>query len=267
MNNDIFFSVMVCCYNSAQYLKETIDSIVNQTYTNWEIVAVNDGSADNTEEIIKTYIDKGVPIIYHYQENAGFANARNKAISLAGGDWIAIIDHDDICFPNRLAKQAMDIQRNKDCSLFFGDSIHFTTNGTVVRKQFEKTKPYDFDLTKGNAKDMLIKHGCFIDSETVIFNKRAAGSIGGFNENYKYITDYDFFLKMSGKYNFYCNQDILSKWRIHDQQATKIMKTVSYDEHIDLYKRYLNNHQINYISKIYLLIKLIKIFIKKYLNI
>ena len=63
MNNDIFFSVMVCCYNSAQYLKETIDSIVNQTYTNWEIVAVNDGSADNTEEIIKTYIDKGVPII------------------------------------------------------------------------------------------------------------------------------------------------------------------------------------------------------------
>ena len=109
MTNDIFFSVMICCYNSEKYLRETIDSVINQTYTNWEIVAVNDGSSDSTEEIIQLYINRGVPITYSYQENAGFANARNKAIDLAKSDWIVIIDHDDICLSDRLEKQALDM--------------------------------------------------------------------------------------------------------------------------------------------------------------
>ena len=69
MNNDIFFSIMVCCYNSEKYLTETIDSIINQSYNNWEIIAINDGSSDNTEKIIQNYIKKGIPIIYHYQKN------------------------------------------------------------------------------------------------------------------------------------------------------------------------------------------------------
>jgi len=267
MKNDIFFSVMICCYNSEKYLSETIDSVVSQTYTNWEIVAVNDGSADNTEEIIKTHIDKGVPIIYHYQENAGFANARNKAISLAGGDWIAIIDHDDICFPNRLEKQAMDIQSNKDCSIFFGDSIHFLDDGTVVRKQFDNVSPYTFDLSAGNSTNMLIKHGCFIDSETVVFNKHAAESVGGFNEKYKYISDYDFFLNMSEKYNLFCNPDVLSKWRIHENQATNTMKLYSYNEHININKYYLTKNNISFNSRLKLIIRSIKIYLKIILSI
>ena len=71
---------MICCYNSEKYLYETIDSIINQTYTNWEIVAINDGSTDSTEEIILDYMHQGVPIVYHKQENMGFAAARNKAL-------------------------------------------------------------------------------------------------------------------------------------------------------------------------------------------
>ena len=100
---------MICCYNSEKYLHETIDSVIDQTYTNWEIVIVNDGSTDGTEEIILDYIDQGIPITYLKQENKGFGAARNKAIELAKGDWIAIIDHDDICIPNRLESQVNDI--------------------------------------------------------------------------------------------------------------------------------------------------------------
>ncbi len=266
MNNNIFFSVMICCYNSEQYLTETIDSIINQTFTNWEIVAVNDGSSDNTEEIIKNYIEKGIPIIYHYQENAGFANARNKAISLSSGDWVAIIDHDDICLPERLEKQANDIQNNQDCSLFLGDSIHFTNNGIEVRKQFEKINPYVFDLTAGNARDMLLKYGCFIDSETVVFYKNDAYAIGGFNENYKFITDYDFFLRMAAKYNLYCSPELLSKWRIHENQATNTLKNDAYIELIDLFKTYIQKNNLNLYLKSNLLFKLIKMFIKKYVR-
>ena len=69
----------------------------------------------------------------------------------------------------------------------------------------------------------LLTRGCFIDSETVVFNKDAAINVGLFDEKYKYILDYDFFLKFSEKYNIYCNEKILSKWRIHKDQATKKM--------------------------------------------
>ena len=64
MIHDIFFSVMICCYNSEKYLRETLDSVINQTHQNWEIVIINDGSTDKTEEIILEYKNDGVPIIY-----------------------------------------------------------------------------------------------------------------------------------------------------------------------------------------------------------
>ena len=118
MKDDLFISVMICCYNSEQYLMETIDSVIDQTYANWEIVIVNDGSTDSTEDIIFDYIEQGIPISYFKQENRGFGAARNIAMENAKGDWIAIIDHDDICMPNRLRSQVNDIMNNPKASLF-----------------------------------------------------------------------------------------------------------------------------------------------------
>ena len=96
MSDNFLISIMICCYNSEKYISETIDSIINQTYDNWEIIIINDGSKDNTEKIILNYIQQGFPITYHSQENKGFAAGRNKGIELAQGEWIAIIDHDDV---------------------------------------------------------------------------------------------------------------------------------------------------------------------------
>ena len=132
MNDDIFFSVMICCYNSERYLSETLDSVVSQTYKNWEIVAINDGSSDDTEKILMNYKNDGIPITYHKQTNQGFASARNKAIELAKGDWIAIIDHDDICLPNRLEVQIEHIKNN-----FSGVDIYLDTSQKTY-KFFEK---------------------------------------------------------------------------------------------------------------------------------
>ena len=97
MNKDIFFSINICCYNSSKFIKESIESILKQSFKDWEIVIINDGSTDNTEKIIFDYINSGYPIKYFYQKNAGYASARNKAIDLSEGKWIVILDHDDLC--------------------------------------------------------------------------------------------------------------------------------------------------------------------------
>ncbi|SVC31736.1 uncharacterized protein METZ01_LOCUS284590, partial [marine metagenome] len=74
---------MICCYNSEKYICETIDSVIDQTYNNWEIIIINDGSTDKTEDLIFTYKQNNIPITYYKQNNKGFASARNKALELA----------------------------------------------------------------------------------------------------------------------------------------------------------------------------------------
>lgn len=220
MTNDIFFSVMICCYNSEKYLRETIDSVIKQTYTNWEIVAINDGSTDNTEKIIMSYINKGIPITYHKQKNKGFAAARNKAMELAKGTWIAIIDHDDICMPNRLEIQTKQIKSNPSAKLFFSDVIHLNNSAFKFRCHFDKIDLNGFNSSAGQITNYYLKHSNLIASCSVVFEKRASISIGKFDTSFQYLVDVDYFLRMSEKYNFYLSKEILAKWRIHSGQTT-----------------------------------------------
>ena len=265
MNNNIFFSVMICCYNSERYLSETLDSVVNQTYKNWEIVAINDGSIDSTEKILMSYKNNGIPITYYKQKNQGFASARNKALELAKGDWIAIIDHDDICMPSRLEVQANHIKTNPDAKLFFADTIHFSDAEPEIRRQFDRINPYELNLRAEKAMNNLLIHGCFIDTESVVYNKKAALSVGAFNTAYKYIVDFDFFLRMSSKYNMFAGPEIISKWRIHNQQATQIMGSILHDERKKMFKKYFFFKGVTNKARLAMVFNLIKNYVKELL--
>ncbi len=148
----VHFSIMICCYNSEKYIEETIESIINQTYPNWEIIIINDGSNDSTEKIVLKYVSQGYNIRYYYQENKGFASARNNAVHYASHDWIAIIDHDDICMPDRLKIQAKQILKNPDAKLFFANTIHFNDKNERITTQFENFYPQEHLLKKRKLK-------------------------------------------------------------------------------------------------------------------
>ena len=259
---DVFFSVIICCYNSEKFLNETIDSIVNQSYSNWEIVAINDGSTDKTEEIILSYKKRGIPINYTKQSNMGFAYARNKAIELAKGNWILIIDHDDLCMPDRFKMQADQILQNPAAKLFFGDTIHFNNN-KIIRKNFDIFDLNKIKLNNGLAYISLLRFGCFIDSESVVFDKRSSLKIGNFNKNYKYIADYDFFIRMGLRYNFSYTTKVLSKWRVHNQQATKTMEKIFTKEYVLLLLQNITSFSTPINLKFYLTFRIIIVLLKK----
>ena len=117
-------SINLCCYNGEAFLDETLHSICSQTYPNWELVIVNDGSTDGTEAIVEKYMNQGVPIIYHVQENQGLGASRNKALELSSGAFIAFIDQDDLWLPEKLEKQIM-LFENPETGLVFCDVIFF----------------------------------------------------------------------------------------------------------------------------------------------
>jgi glycosyltransferase involved in cell wall biosynthesis len=87
-------------YNRAYILKDAIDSVVGQTFDDWELIIMDDGSTDNTHELVKSIGDKR--IVYEYQENSGPSTARNNAVGLAGGEWVAYLDSDNELLPTYL---------------------------------------------------------------------------------------------------------------------------------------------------------------------
>jgi glycosyltransferase involved in cell wall biosynthesis len=114
-------SINLCCYNSEKYLRETLDSIVNQTYKDWELVIINDGSSDSTESIIQEYINQGYPIVYHYQKNSGLSYSRNEALKRSQGEYIAFIDHDDLWMPAKLEKQVLFFKSNSEIDFLYSN--------------------------------------------------------------------------------------------------------------------------------------------------
>ena len=112
----IKISVAIPAYNAEHYLREAVDSVLAQTCKPWEIIVVNDGSTDRTEEIALSYGDK---IRYIRQENQGLAGARNTAIREATGDWVAFFDSDDVMMPDKLCLQTAAIEANPDLILVY----------------------------------------------------------------------------------------------------------------------------------------------------
>lgn len=109
-------SIITPCYNGARYISETIEAVIAQTYENWEMLIVDDGSKDESAEIVKSYEQKDSRIHYIYQQNAGSAAARNNGIHQANGQYIALLDADDLWYPDFLEKQiAFMKEKNAVC--------------------------------------------------------------------------------------------------------------------------------------------------------
>lgn len=206
-------SINLCCYNAEKYLKETLISIVNQTYKDWELVIINDGSIDSTELIINEFIKQGYPIICHSQENHGLGYSRNKALELSKGEFIAFIDQDDLWLPEKLTKQ-IPLFDDSNVGLVYCDSIFFNERGDS--KHLYGNKRY---YTGNCFRELLGEY--FLSLETVAIRKSAlSGSDSWFDPRFGMVEDADLFTRIGYKWKLSIVPEPLSKWRVHSQSET-----------------------------------------------
>lgn len=111
MNNCGLVSIIMPSYNTAKYIADSIESVINQTYTDWELIIVDDCSTDNTDDIVKQFDDKRI-IYLKNEKNSGAAVSRNRALKAAKGRWIAFLDSDDLWYPQKLEKQIGFMKEN-----------------------------------------------------------------------------------------------------------------------------------------------------------
>jgi glycosyltransferase involved in cell wall biosynthesis len=140
-------SIIIPCYNTAQFIAETIQSVITQTYVNWQCVIVNDGSTDNTEDVIKTLIAGDDRFAFYAQPNSGPSVARNLAISTAAGEYILPLDGDDKISPNYVEECVKALSSSNQIKLVYGAGVKFG-----LKNETWKLKPYSWEtLLFGNC--------------------------------------------------------------------------------------------------------------------
>jgi glycosyltransferase involved in cell wall biosynthesis len=129
-------SIIVPCYNQAQYLDAALQSVLDQTYPDWECIIVNDGSPDHTEEVAKKWVDKDPRFIYCYKENGGVSSARNLGIEKAKGEYLQFLDSDDFLVKEKLELSLHQVDKNKDFNLVISNFMMFADNPERTSEPF-----------------------------------------------------------------------------------------------------------------------------------
>ncbi|NTW32737.1 MAG: glycosyltransferase family 2 protein [Bacteroidetes bacterium] len=161
-----FFSIIIPTYNRAQMLTTAIDSVLKQSFSDWELIVVDDGSTDNTKEVVNSYNDNRIR--YIYQKNSERCAARNNGINSSKGNYICFLDSDDYYLLNRLEKLYNEIKKREFPIAFFYTGICFEDNGIAVRREelpniFKSMKEYFVTNVIGSPqvcihKNILLTH-------------------------------------------------------------------------------------------------------------
>jgi glycosyltransferase involved in cell wall biosynthesis len=198
-------SAIMTVYNGEKYLKKAVDSILEQTFTDFEFIIVNDGSTDQTQAILDSCHDSRM-IILNNHRNIGRSGARNKAIKTAKGEYIAIMDADDVSLPGRFEEQVKFLELNRDIALVGSSYFLINENDKVVGIQEVLTEK---DKIK---KDLSIKNQ--FGHSTIMVKRKCLESVGGYREEFKLAEDYDLYLRLSELFDLSNLKAPLSKWRI-----------------------------------------------------
>jgi len=199
-------SVCIPTYNRKDYLKEALESVFAQTYKDYEVVIVDDGSTDGTEDMLK---DAGCDVRYYWAEHIGQAAARNKLIELAYGEYITFLDSDDLLFPDAVEK-LMDVIDSYGHEVFaYGSHIGVGENGSTLRTGQPK-------LPSGNIVTKLFEY-IHVHSCGTMCAKRIYERQGGFDTSLKRCAVYKLLLELSLQYQFFPVDGPIYKRRRHKE--------------------------------------------------
>lgn len=208
-------SIIIPTYNRGNIIKETINSVLNQTYQHFELLIIDDGSTDDTKKIVQSIKDNRIS--YFWQENSGLpAKARNEGLKNAKGNYIAFLDSDDLWLPNKLEKQIKMFEKNEDLLLVSTNGTVFNQNISYICFPIQKNKIISFKE--------LLKENIIINS-SVLMKKDVINAIGFLDEERKLksMEDYDYWLRLLNykDKSILVLKDLLIKYRLHEFNILK----------------------------------------------
>lgn len=212
MNNNPLISVIMACYNDEKYISEAIESIVDQTYPNWELIIIDDSSTDNSIQTIKNFRDSRIKIICN-EENKGLAYSLNRGIKEAkSSEYLARMDSDDIAIPDRFEKQLRYLQEHKDVAIVGANVELFDNMGTLGVTKI-----------KGTTKKLMAQMPfCSpLPHSTWMVNLGVFKEPFRYDDTFRSSQDYELMYRLfSNEYKISCIEDTLLRYRVRNDSIS-----------------------------------------------
>lgn len=207
MKNEKVVSIIVPVYNGEKYIRETLISIINQTYSNIECIVVNDGSTDKTLDVCSEFSDL---IKVFSQPNAGQAEALNFGWKMARGDYLSYLSADDVLKKDAIQNLFCDAEKISGEVVVYPRYELIDSDGVKIK---------DYQMLFDNQKKMFEKFYCPI-GPGAIFSRSLFEYFGGWKSDLRQIPDFEYWLRISSKAKFVCCRDICASFRVHDESQT-----------------------------------------------
>lgn len=197
-------SIVMSVYNGEKFISKAIESVLNQTYSNFEFIILDDGSFDNSLNIIQEYSKRDSRIRIISKKNTGLTKSLNIGLNLACGQYIARIDSDDVWEKSKLAKQVQFLESYSNYALI-GSAYNEIDENDIIIKHNQTVL---LTTTDSQIKERIVYCNPFLHS-AVLFRTEVLQSIGGYNEDFKYTQDYELWIRIMSKYKVANLSDIL----------------------------------------------------------
>jgi Glycosyl transferase family 2 len=208
-------SIIINVRNGAPFLRDALNSVMAQTFTEWELIAWDDRSTDDSARIIAEYRD---PRVHYYlsPDDTPLGEARARAIQQATGEWLAFLDQDDIWLPRKLEKQMA--LAGAEVGIIYGRTVLFDS----VRGNL---RDYDYRhefvrLPEGKIFAQLFRDACFIAMSSAVLRRSAVTEVGGIPENIQVVPDYHLYVALASRYEARAVQEVVCRYRVHPGSMT-----------------------------------------------
>ena len=221
-------SIIIPTFNRSQFIGDAIDSILSQTYNNWECLVIDDGSTDDTASVIAKYCDSDARVTFSIRPETlpnGVNGARNYGVHLSKGDFIAFCDDDDFWLPDKLEKQIAIFKKHSDIGLVSGYIEYVKTDGKRTSRVIEQKENHGYVF-----ESFLLKNR--VSMITPMIKRDVYEKVGKFNTDFKIYEDWEYWRRVAYYFKFYNIEEVLACVRKHDSNTTKDIKRSPVEDYI-----------------------------------
>lgn len=219
-------SIIMNVRNGAAYLREALDSVMAQTFQDWDLIVFDDRSTDESAQIVAEYQDKRIRYVLS-PEDVPLGRARNQAIGQAKGEWLAFLDQDDIWELDKLKKQMALVEGDPSVGIIYGRTVMFSPHGGE--------RDYDYrhefqPLPEGDIFLRLFTHSCFISMSSAVLRRSAVEQVGPIPDCIELTPDYYYFTAIARRNRARAVQEVVCRYRVHPGNASRLRRVKLHEE-------------------------------------
>jgi glycosyltransferase involved in cell wall biosynthesis len=229
------------CFNHARFLPEAVNSVLNQTHSDLELIIIDDCSTDNSPDVERSFARTDSRVrVFNHTVNKGLSSSRNSGLRVATGDFIAFCDSDDVWEPDKLKQQLAVLQVKPKYDIAYCDTLIIDENGSLTGKRFSDRYPLPNQPSGRLFPELMFRN--FINVQSALMRKCCLNSVSSFDGDLKALEDWWYWIQLSRNHLFIYMPESLARYRVHSNSMHATMKRSFPESRVKIFERMLQRY-------------------------